>query len=145
MISNIKLTGAVRMEWDAKYEHGVIWQDLQHKELVEKMHQLLDSIIEIKKDKEIFYDTIKFLKDYHKRHFLIEEEYMIKHKYTGFKDHYKEHKYFTWFLNDFISQSIYREIETSVELLNECTNWFGNHIKTSDKLFAQFLLENQIT
>jgi hemerythrin len=131
------------MEWDTNYENGIIWQDLQHKELIESMLHLLNSIVEGNQDKDSFYKTIKFVKHYYISHFLTEEKYMIANNYPLLKDHLAQHKYFINEINSFISQCIFQDMESSVELLNKLTNWFYFHIQHTDKQLAKFLLKNE--
>ena len=131
------------MEWDTNYENGLIWQDLQHKELIENMYSLLDAIVDSNTDKDSFYKTVNFVRKYYKSHFLIEEKYMREFDYPLIGAHLIQHKYFIDEFNAFISQCIYRENESSVELLNKLTSWFYNHIQSTDKILAKFILKNQ--
>ena len=81
------------MDWINDYQHGIIWQDYQHKQLVDKMNELLDSIIS-GHDKEAFFETVRFIKEYSKNHFKTEELYMKNWEYPKFKEHSKEHRDF---------------------------------------------------
>ena len=128
------------MEWDKKYQHGVIWQDFQHKQLVDKMSELLQSLV-VGNDKETFFETIKFLREYSESHFKIEELYMKFYEFPEAKNHALEHRKFVTDLNDFVSKCIYREAESSSELINTLSEWFFNHTQTTDKKLAEFLLE----
>lgn len=131
------------MEWEKKYQHGVIWQDFQHKQLVNKMSELLQALV-IGKDKEAFFETIRFLREYSDSHFRIEELYMKHHNFPDFREHALEHRKFVQNLNDFISQCIYQEAESASELINTLSEWFFNHTQTTDKVLAEFLLEKGI-
>ena len=51
------------MEWITDYQHSIIWQDFQHKQLVDKMNELLNSLIS-GQDKEKFFEMVKFVKEY---------------------------------------------------------------------------------
>lgn len=129
------------MEWGNDYEHGLIWQDFQHKQVVDHLNLLLDALISGTKEKETFYKTIKFVKDYSLDHFGLEELYMKNNNYPGMASHIREHRAFMKNFEKFISASIYHERESSSELLNKLTSWFFNHIHTSDKVLAEFLLK----
>ncbi len=128
------------MEWDKKYQHGVIWQDFQHKQLVDKMSELLQSLV-VGDDKEAFFETIRFLREYSESHFKIEELYMKYYEFPGTKAHVLEHRKFVTDLNNFVSKCIYREAESSSELINSLSEWFFNHTQTTDKVLAEFLME----
>lgn len=131
------------MEWDKKYQHGVIWQDFQHKQLVDKMSELLQALVS-GKDKDAFFETIRFLREYSDSHFRIEELYMEQHNFPDSREHASEHRKFVKTLNDFISQCIYQKAESSSELINTLSEWFFNHTQTTDKVLAEFLLEKGI-
>lgn len=128
------------MEWDKKYQHGIIWQDFQHKQLADKMAELMQSLL-VGNDKETFFETIKFLRDYSASHFRIEELYMKQYEFPDSKNHALEHRKFVRDLNEFVSNCIYKEAESSSELINSLTEWFFNHTQTTDKVFAEFLLD----
>ena len=131
------------MEWEKKYQHGIIWQDFQHKQLVDKMSELLQALV-IGKDKEAFFETIRFLREYSDSHFRIEELYMKQYNFPDSREHALEHRKFVQNLNDFISQCIYQEAESSSELINTLSEWFFNHTQTTDKILAEFLLDKGI-
>ena len=127
------------MDWINDYQHGIIWQDYQHKQLVDKMNELLDSIIS-GHDKEAFFEMVRFIKEYSKNHFKTEELYMKNWEYPKFKEHSKEHRDFIIDFNEHISKCIYQEKESSGELINKLTLWFFNHTQTTDRDLAKFLL-----
>ena len=131
------------MEWDKKYQHGIIWQDFQHKQLADKMSELMNSLL-VGNDKEAFFETIKFLREYSDSHFRIEELYMKQYNFPGSNEHAIEHRKFVRDLNVFVSSCIYKEAESSSELINKLTEWFFNHTQTTDKVFAAFLLDKGI-
>lgn len=130
------------MEWGEEYQLGIIWQDFQHKQLIDNINELLDSLITGNNDKDTFYKTIKFVREFSLNHFKLEELYMKKHAFPGLEDHVKEHRFFTNDLNHFISVCIYHEIESSTELLNKLSSWFSHHIQTTDKILAEFLIKS---
>ncbi len=127
------------MEWDENCEHGIEWQDNQHKELLEKINILLESVAIGKEDKEEFRQILIFISGYIKDHLTEEEYYMKKHGYPRLDNHIKEHQKFTEDFNIILSVFKYEGIESSVELLNKLTTWFFNHTQTTDKLLAKFL------
>jgi len=128
------------MEWINEYQHGIIWQDFQHKQLVDKMNELLNSLIS-GQDKETFFETIRFVREYVNNHFKTEELYMKNWDYPAFKEHSRDHKAFIIDFNNHISKCIYQESESSVELINKLTQWFFNHTQTTDRDLAKFLLK----
>ena len=131
------------MEWISDYQHGIIWQDLQHRQLVDKMNELLESIIS-GRDKEAFFETVKFVREYTTSHFRTEEMYMQTWEYPHREAHVREHRGFIDDFNSYLSKCIYHESESSAELINKLTTWFFNHTQTTDKKLAAFLLEKGI-
>jgi hemerythrin-like metal-binding protein len=131
------------MEWINEYQHGIIWQDFQHKQLVDKMNELLNSIIS-GHDKEVFFETVRFIKEYSQNHFKTEELYMKNWEYPEFEEHAKEHLVFIADFNNHISKSIYQQTESAGELINKLTQWFFTHTQTTDKKLAKFLLQKGV-
>ena len=126
------------MKLDDNFKHGIIWQDIQHQQLLEAINKLVNSVTTGKNDKELFYKTINFIKEYISSHFSTEELYMKKYNYPETKKHIEEHQLFIDDFIKFISQSIYNDKE-SAKLLYKLNEWFLNHIKTTDKQLAKFL------
>ncbi len=129
------------MEWTENCQHGLKWQDDQHKQLFENINKLQDSILIGDTGKEVFRENIKFLSEYIKVHFKEEEHYMTKHGYPRRENHIKEHKRFKEELKLIVAEYKDNRIDSSVELLNKLTAWFFNHTQTTDKLLAKFLLK----
>jgi len=128
------------MVLDEDYKNGIIWQDIQHQRLLSTIKSLANSAVAGRSDKELFYKTIYFLKEYISCHFATEELYMTKYGYPGIKNHLEEHHLFIEDFKKFISQSIYSAKE-SATLLNSLNVWFVNHIKGTDRQLAKFLLD----
>ncbi len=129
------------MEWGKDCQHGIKWQDHHHKQLVNTINILLDSIITGADDKETFDKTVKFIAEFSKVHFQAEELYMKKHGYPRRENHIKEHRCFIEDFNKFIYWHDYQGLESSSELLNKLNIWFFRHTQTTDKFLAEFLLK----
>ena len=129
------------MEWREDCQHGIIWQDFQHKQLVDNINKLLDSVITGSNDTETFYRTVKFLKEFSHSHLKTEELYMRKYGFPEMRNHVEEHHDFINDFNKIIHEGTYQEIESSVELLNKLNTWFYKHTQTTDRVLAEFLLE----
>ena len=129
------------MEWNENCHHGLKWQDQQHKQLFEKINELLESVLVGIEDKELFRKSIEFIAEYVKSHFKEEEYYMKKHGYARRDNHIEEHKRFIQDINLIVSEYKQNRPDSSVELLNTLTAFFFNHTQTTDKLLAKFLLK----
>lgn len=130
------------MSLDAKYETGVVWQDYQHKQLID----LFEKIKEAKtgqKDQNLYRYTVAFLAMYVNHHFKLEEEYMEKYKYPGKEGHVKTHRRFIKELKAFREQNTEYSLEGSDELLKRLGEWILNHILGDDKTLGEFILEHE--
>ena len=63
------------MEWDEKFEQGVIWQDFQHKQFIDNLNILLHMVTSKVKDGRAFNRVANFTIQYCNNHFKTEELY----------------------------------------------------------------------
>lgn len=132
------------MEWKAEFKHGVIWQDFQHKQLLDNINMLIVSVTSGKNDPDSFRKAAHFVIQYCNGHFKIEEEYMKKHGYSLQESHLKQHKQFINDFNAILKGKNLNDSERSSVLLHKLLDWYTDHIMTSDKLLANFLLKHEI-
>ncbi len=130
-------------KWGQEYRLGLIWQDYQHKELIDRMCEL-DKAIKEGADKNDFYAMISFLGNYIHDHFSLEELYMKKYNYPHALEHIKQHRKFTDEFNKFKSSCIYQENKTSSELIRNLSKWVVGHILVIDKILTAFLIKKGI-
>ncbi len=128
------------MTLDKKYFTGVVWQDFQHKELMD-LFLKLKKARENKKDKDAFRFTIAFLSMYVNHHFKLEEEYMDIYYYPDRQAHQKEHKKYIKTLKDFRSAHTEYSEEAMDKLLAEINHWILDHILGNDKKLGDHILE----
>ncbi len=76
---------------DSKYSTGVVWQDFQHKQLMD-LFLKLRAAKQDKTDKDIYPYTLAFLAMYVNHHFSLEEEYMDIYCYPDKHLHEDEHR-----------------------------------------------------
>lgn len=125
---------------DVKYETGVVWQDFQHKQLID----LFEKIKEAKSnntDKNMYRYTIAFLAMYVNHHFKLEEAYMEKFDYPDLAMHQKEHREFIKELKLFREAHEEYSGEGADELLRKMGAWILNHILKDDQILGAFLLK----
>ena len=128
------------MELDEKYETGLIWQDFQHKQLID----LFEKIKEARSnstDKNLYRYTIAFLAMYVNHHFKLEEAYMKKFDYPGMAIHQKEHREFIKELKIFKTENEEYSGKGSDELVKQMGEWILNHILEDDQTLGTFLLD----
>lgn len=128
------------MALDQKYFTGVVWQDFQHKELMD-LFLKLKKARENKKDKDAFRFAIAFLSMYVNHHFKLEEEYMDIYYYPDRQAHQKEHKKYIKTLKDFRNTHTEYSEEAMDKLLAEVNHWILDHILGDDKKLGDHILE----
>lgn len=132
------------MDWKEEFQHGLIWQDLQHRQLVEQINLLIQSVTTGNNDEMSFRKAAHFVIQYCNGHFKIEEEYMKKHGYPLMDSHIDQHTLFIKDFNEILKTQTNTDKEKSTMLLHKLMKWFTEHILTTDKLFASFLIRHGI-
>ena len=130
-------------QWSTKIATGIIWQDYQHRELLESIHSLQKEISANKGNNENI-QIINFLEFYAKDHCGIEEAYMDLMKYPDSDHHKEEHESFLKQieqLKEFRSYSIGIKTEA---LYKDLARWFVMHINNTDQRLGAFLKSNGI-
>ncbi|MBF0317436.1 MAG: hemerythrin family protein [Nitrospirae bacterium] len=132
---------SIPVKWTQQLQTGVIWQDMQHIELLDKLCILHESISENREMSEVE-DTFSFLDHYTKSHFAIEERYMAQYQYTDYQLHKQQHERFindlTTLKNDFSA----RNKLASFALCFDLNTWFVDHINVADRKLGEFLKNN---
>jgi hemerythrin-like metal-binding domain len=131
------------LNWDWTLDIGIESIDNQHKELINRLDQLLTSVEEGKGHNEVI-ETLDFLEEYVVKHFNEEEEIQKKINYPLFDIQHMQHEEFKNELKEF--RRIYEAEGTTVALaLNiqeKLLDWFKNHIINLDKDLGDYLIEN---
>ena len=131
--------------WSQDLETGVPIIDAQHRQLVNKIEELLTAIHSAGSYDELL-GLATFLHRYTFKHFQTEEEYMNRFKYPHLKEHCKTHNDFRdsvikikeYVLKNPKSPEALRLVEAVV------LHWFVEHISNMDQDFAIFLKENDL-
>lgn len=135
------------INWTEELSVGVDLIDNQHKELFNRINDLITAI----KSKTCKYkigDVIKFLEDYVVSHFGEEEAYMKKFSYPHYDQHKAQHEIFianfAALKEELIklqSRSGFGSYDLSVQTNQVCVDWILEHISTVDKKLGAFLKE----
>lgn len=132
------------MSLEQKYFTGVVWQDFQHKELMDLFTKLRKARAD-KQDKDAFRFAIAFLSMYVNHHFKLEEEYMDIYYYPEKDAHKKEHKGYVKTLKDFREKhKDYTEAAVD-DLIKKINQWILDHIFGDDKKLGRHILEAEKT
>jgi hemerythrin len=130
------------MSLDTKYETGVVWQDFQHKQLIDLFGKIKEAK-ENKTDQNLYRYTIAFLAMYVNHHFKLEEEYMDKYQYPGREKHTDEHKKFIKELKSFRVDNYEYSEDGSEDLLARMGQWILSHILGDDKTLGIFIRDEE--
>jgi len=128
--------------FDAHYETGVLWQDLQHKELIDRFNILSDQNFKTINPK-LFTSTTGFLVMYSHHHLTLEEAYMEKYEYPDTEFHKKAHKEFIKMLKDFRKNHNSFSQNAVDKLLADIKEWILGHILENDKKLGWYIRETE--
>ena len=81
------------IEWTPDLQTGLLWQDTQHRDLIENIN-LLNGAIMAQRGGDEVKDMVNFLDGYMDNHFCIEEKYMEVYGYPEAGEHRDEHRKF---------------------------------------------------
>ena len=134
------------MEWNDSLSVGFERMDTEHKELFRKIEELVAAINQHTCKYKIT-DVIKFLEDYAKDHFTMEEDYMKQLGYPEYSQHKAEHENFVVSLSELKedlrkikdSGSHAGSYELSVATDQVLVDWLLDHIAKVDRKLAGFL------
>lgn len=127
-------------KWDDKLSIGIEKIDNQHKELIRKLDDLAECILQ-KKGKNKIGSILRFMEDYGKMHFSTEEEYMTQYDYPGLDKQIMQHEKFNSTTAKLIKQlESEKDMESFASSVQRfLIDWLILHIKNSDKKFGEFL------
>ena len=129
------------IEWNDKLQTGVEWLDGQHKELVDKLNELITAMEEGRGRSEVE-RTLEFLDRYVVDHFGDEEKTMEQFAYPDIDLHKLEHVKFKVRLRSLKSDLYSRNVEIVPKLLKEeLAAWLDAHIGDVDQKLGEFLVE----
>ncbi|MBU0675988.1 MAG: hemerythrin family protein [Proteobacteria bacterium] len=133
------------MEWKKEYEHGILWQDVQHHQLLDQINELIRLVVSEERDEKGFNKVVNFVIQYCNNHFKIEEAYMTSHGYPRAKNHIAAHHQFIRDMKKLLSMEGENNKEKSQELLSSLMEWFVTHVLETDKYLAQFILKHKVS
>lgn len=115
--------------------------DEQHRELIEKINQLLRAV-ETSQDKLVAVKTLNFLNDYVYYHFQEEEKLQEEAGYPGLEEHRKQHAILKNTVADLTNMLEEEEGPSAafVEQLNQkVIDWLYRHIEGFDRSVAEYI------
>ena len=120
--------------------------DSQHKELIQKINDLLDSC-EKSSDKVVAIKTLDFLSDYTEYHFNAEEQLQKDIEYPGYEKHKAQHEEFKKTVEELHEMLVEEEGPSPAfvaKVQENVINWLYTHIQGFDRSVAEykFMREN---
>ena len=116
--------------------------DSQHRELIDRINQLIESCSE-NPDRRAAVKMLNYLADYTEFHFRAEEELQEKVGYPGIKEHKEKHKELEQTVHELHemleeqegpTEEFVRQVEKNV------ADWLLYHIKTFDRSVAEYVV-----
>ena len=114
--------------------------DSQHKELIDKINELVRSC-ETSTELSTAVKTLNYLADYTDFHFSAEEKLQEEIGYPGIEEHKKQHKEFIQTiedLHDMLSEEEGPTKEFSEKVNEKVIEWLYKHIKGFDRSVAEY-------
>jgi len=126
-------------EWKDSFSVSISKFDEQHKQLISIINELYCGINE-KRGKELLNKTLKELFEYTKSHFADEEKEFRRFLYPDYIIHKLEHEKFVRQIAKF-NESHKNDIQDlSFEVFKFLQDWLQQHILSTDKKYASFLI-----
>ncbi|MFZ2197483.1 MAG: bacteriohemerythrin [Thermodesulfovibrionales bacterium] len=133
------------MKWTEDLSTGIEKIDEQHRELFEKINDLVAAVRQSVCKYKIS-DVIRFLEDYVVFHFGEEENYMLQFGYPGYQSHKAQHQKFIENFNELKKELPKLEggkkpgsYDLSVWTNQVVVDWILDHIARTDKQLGEFL------
>ena len=126
---------------EKKYKTGVLWQDIQHKELVDLLKKADPKLKGF--NASTYNYTLAFLVMYVNQHFSLEEGYMDTYDYPDKETHKKIHKEFVQQLKKYKAEYKTYSEEAAQKLIEKIKDWVLNHILKNDQNLGTFILEKE--
>lgn len=122
-----------------KYNTGVVWQDFQHKQLMDLFFKVKEAKAK-KAGDDVFKYSLSFLAMYVNHHFKLEEEYMDIYYYPDTDLHKKEHKDLIKKIKSFRKNYTEHDEQSINKLLITLNDWILNHILENDKKLGEYII-----
>ena len=124
------------IQWKKEYSIGVKKLDNQHKKILKIVNQNMERQFSTQNEREME-EILEDLQNYIKEHFKTEEEYMLKHHYSGYEEQRKEHNQFVDRLFEAQKEYLKYGRVTSINIFNFVWDWFSHHILILDKMLSK--------
>jgi hemerythrin len=127
------------LQWNDRFELGIVEIDQQHKELIELINRIYD---EFKGGAPVpaLKGLLEVLIRDAQHHFECEEQWMKETSYVRILDHVQEHSKFHLRVGE-IDNLLGQGLDTSLDLMLFLNNWIRHHLMEVDAEFADHIIE----
>jgi hemerythrin len=122
--------------WSDEYSVQVTEMDDQHKVLFDLINQLHQAMMN-GKGNDTLAPVLHGLKEYALSHFTAEEKYMDMIRFSGLAEQKKEHQGFILKVEEYERQLTEGKLGLSINVLTFLRDWLIQHIRVSDKKYAE--------
>ncbi len=126
------------IEWNDKYKVDIIEIDAQHKRLFGIYNNLVDAMYQGVGVKELG-NALNELLEYSVVHFMTEEGYMEKYKYTGLEEHRSAHRAFRERFYHLHKEFTEGKPVLTADVVEYLRDWLKQHVLNMDQKYAPFL------
>lgn len=133
--------------WDESFSVGIKKFDLQHQEFFNIANKIYDLIghKDIKRDQ--LFSVISELSNYATYHLAAEEATFYEYNYPGYMTHVSSHNLLRKKISEYTEKCMSADtdlVNLVREMIDFATDWLVQHIKTTDKLYTEFLKDKEI-
>jgi hemerythrin len=133
------VTRSELVSWSPSFSVGIKLIDDQHKELLTLTNDLFNHCVgEEEAEREYFKKVISQAIDYVKVHFSTEEKIMLATKFSGYKEHKRQHDAFVLTVVEQVNAFNEGKAFTLLNFTKFLKDWVLTHIAVSDKLYFDY-------
>ncbi len=129
--------------WDDSLSVGIEEIDLEHRELVDLVNQLHQSIRD-DQDQAQQIALIEQIKERVQGHFDTEERWFKEHGFPEAEEHIERHQEFLQRMSDFQTQIEFNRFGVGVEMTLFLSEWLETHLKDEDQRYSKYFTEQGI-
>ncbi|MGQ1890732.1 bacteriohemerythrin [Thermophagus sp. OGC60D27] len=125
------------IQWTEDLSVGNGTLDQEHQKWISLLNDFYEGL-KAGKSKEKLTELVVGMLEYTKYHFADEERYMKSIHFPEFENHKAKHDFYIDKITQFYEKIQNNQLILSLEVTNFLKNWLINHIKGTDKKYAEF-------
>ena len=124
--------------WGEKYQVGIAFADVQHRQLAEIINRLHQALVE-GEGRVVLGRILDELIRYTQAHFAAEEKVLQSCGYPDFVTHHSEHERLAYAVLEFYQKLMSHEMGLTPQAVDFLREWLGEEILAIDMKYAPFL------